>query len=225
MRHPEVLAIALLLGQLALADALPADAAGDPERGARAFRQCLACHSIEPGLQMTGPSLASVVGRKAGTVEGFARYSDALRAAQLTWTEATLDQWLRNPAVLVPGNTMTFPGIPDAQTREDIVAYLKAVAKGTAAAQPRLQLPDLKKANADSRVTRMRHCKDTYEVVTADGRTHRIWEFNLRLKSDSSPSGPRPNEPVIVGAGMRGDRASVVFSSPAEISSFIRDGC
>ncbi|MCZ7563089.1 MAG: cytochrome c family protein [Burkholderiales bacterium] len=213
------------VGLLAFLGTRSALAAGDAERGARAFRQCIACHSIEPGLHMTGPSLASVLGRKAGSIEGFTRYSDALRAAQLTWTEATLDQWLRDPAALVPGNTMTFPGIPDAQARQDIVAYLKAVPQGTAAAQPRPQLPNLKQASAESRVTRMRHCKDTYEVVTADGKAHRIWEFNLRLKSDTSPSGPRPNEPVIVGAGMRGDRASVVFSNPAEISSFIRDGC
>jgi len=225
MRHCKVLVSGLLSALLTLTNVASTAAAGDAERGARAFRQCIACHSIEPGLHMTGPSLASLMGRKAGTIEGFARYSDGLRAAQLTWTEATLDQWLRNPAALVPGNTMTFPGIPDAQARADIVAYLKAVANGTAAAQPRPQLPDLKQAGAESRVTRMRHCKDTYEVVTADGRTHRMWEFNLRLKSDSSASGPRPNEPVIVGAGMRGDRASVVFSRPGEISSFIRDGC
>jgi cytochrome c len=199
--------------------------ADDAERGARAFRQCIACHSIEPGLHMTGPSLAGVIGRKAGSIDGFARYSDALRAAKLTWAEASLDQWLRNPAELVPGNTMAFPGIPDAQTRQDIVAYLKAVSHGDAAAPPRPQFPDLKKADADSRVTRMRHCKDTYEVTTADGKTHRIWEFNLRLKTDSSASGPRPHEPVIVGAGMRGDRASVVFTNPGEISSFIQSGC
>jgi len=225
MRHREVLAIALLLGQLALAEALPAAAAGDPERGARAFRQCIACHSIEPGLHMTGPSLATVFGRKAGTIEGFTRYSDALRAAKVTWTDLALDQWLRNPAALIPGNTMTLPGIPDAQERQDLVAYLKAVTQGKAATQPRPNLPDLRTADAGSKVTRMRHCKDTYELTTADGKTHRIWEFNLRLKTDSSASGPRPREPVIVGAGMRGDRASVVFSNPDEISSFIQSGC
>jgi len=221
-----MLAFALLSGTLTVAGASWAIAAGDAERGARAFRQCIACHSIEPGLHMTGPSLASVMGRKAGTIDGFARYSDALRAAQLTWTEATLDRWLRDPAALVPGNTMTFPGIPDARARQDVIAYLKTVSQGNAAAsQPRPQLPPLKQAGADARVTGMRHCKDTYEVTTADGKTHRIWEFNLRLKTDSSANGPRRGEPVRVGTGMMGDRSAVVFSDPAEISAFIRDDC
>lgn len=216
-----------LLGQLALVGVSSAVAAGVAERGARAFRQCLACHSVEPGLHMTGPSLASVTGRKAGTIDGFARYSDALRTANVTWTDAALDQWLRSPAALIPGNTMTFAGIPDTQARQDLVAYLKTVSKGNAAgpAQPRPQLPELKQATAESRVTRMRRCKETYEIVTADGKTHRVWEFNLRLKTDSSTTGPRRGTPVRVGTGMMGDRSAVVFSDPAEISSFIQSGC
>ena len=226
MRYERFLLCPLFVGLLA-AGGTSAIAAGGPDRGARAFRQCAACHSVEPGAHMTGPSLAAVFGRKAGTIEGFARYSDALRNAKVTWTEATLDQWLRNPATLVPGNTMTFPGIPDVQVRQDLIAYLKTVSQGKAAAtsQPPPRLPDLKKADAQSRVTRMRHCKDTYEVTTADGKTHRIWEFNLRLKTDSSATGPRPREPVRVGAGMMGDRSAVVFADPGEISSFIQSGC
>ena len=60
-------------------------AAGDAKRGAQVFRQCMACHSSEPGEHMTGPSLAHVWGRKAGTVEGFTRYSDAMKHANVTW--------------------------------------------------------------------------------------------------------------------------------------------
>jgi len=52
-----------------------------------------------------------------------------------------------------------------------------------------------------------------------------FWEFNLRFKTDSSPNGPAPGKPVLVGQGMQGDRAQVVFSAPEEISSFIRKGC
>ena len=66
---------------------------------------------------------------------------------------------------------------------------------------------------------------DTYTVRTADGKTAKVWEFNLRLKTDSSKDGPSPGKPVIVGAGMQGDRASVVFASPGEISSFIKQDC
>ena len=54
---------------------------------------------------------------------------------------------------------------------------------------------------------------------------NKAWEFNLRFKTDSSDVGPEPGNPVIIGAGMQGDRASVVFASPGEISSFIKQSC
>jgi cytochrome c len=68
-----------------------ADAAGDPEAGAQVFRTCAACHTLEPGAHRTGPSLAGVFGREVGTAEGFHRYSDALRSADLVWREDTLN--------------------------------------------------------------------------------------------------------------------------------------
>ena len=81
---------------------------------------------------------------------------------------------------------------------------------------------DLKRADADSIVASMTHCGDTYTLETASGETHKIWEFNLRLKTDSSVRGPEPGKPVLIGAGMRGDRANIVFATPAEISGFIK---
>jgi cytochrome c len=80
-----------LIGLLTVAMAHRADAAGDPEAGAKVFRTCAACHTVEPGAYRTGPSLASVLGREAGTAEGFDRYSDALRSADLVWREDTLN--------------------------------------------------------------------------------------------------------------------------------------
>jgi cytochrome c len=62
-------------------------------------------------------------------------------------------------------------------------------------------------------------------VTNAKDQTRAFWEFNLRFKTDSSPSGPEPGKPVLVSQGMQGDRAQVVFSKPAEISSFIRERC
>src|SRR5438128_10318067 len=103
----------------------PAGAAGDPARGARAFQACAACHSVEPGMHMPGPSLAHVLGRKAGTVDGFPRFSDALKRSGVVWNEAALDAWLRNPAGFIPGNQMTFQGLRDGQTRSDLIAYLR----------------------------------------------------------------------------------------------------
>jgi cytochrome c len=61
------------------------------------FRACTACHTLEPGLHRTGPSLAGVFGREAGTAEGFSRYSDALKSADLVWREGALNGFLADP--------------------------------------------------------------------------------------------------------------------------------
>ena len=212
----------------------PLGAAGNAERGARLFRQCAACHSAEPGEHQTGPSLAHVVNRKAASAEGFRRYSDALKRADLTWNEATLDKWLANPTKLVPGTSMTFPGVKEAQARQDLIAYLAALNEGKApqAAPGRggmggmqARRPDLKQAPPSGQVRAIRHCGDTYTVETADGKSESVWEFNLRFKTDTSTLGPAPGKPIAVGAGMQGDRASIVFASPKEISAFIQDAC
>jgi cytochrome c len=208
-------------------------AAGDVKRGAQLFGQCMACHSVKPGDHQTGPSLAHVWNQKAGRVEGFSRYSDALKGAQITWNEPTLDKWLVNPAQLVPGTTMTFAGLKERQARQDVIAYLKAVdenrappaAKGGGMMGMARQKADLKNAPPPGQVRSIQHCGDTYIVETADGKSEKVWEFNLRFKTDSSKLGPAPGKPVIVGAGMQGDRASVVFASPKEISESIRQAC
>jgi cytochrome c len=201
-----------------------AHAEGDLMRGAKAARECMACHSFEPGRNMTGPSLANVWGRKAGTAVGFARYSDALKQSGLVWDKQHLDAWLKDPSALVPGNAMEFPGIADARTRADLLAYIEAVSTGRVSAQKQ-DLPDLKEADAASRITAIRYCGDTYRLTTADRKTHAFWEFNLRFKTDGSVDGPRPGTPVLVGTGMHGDRAAVIFSRPEEISAFIRRQC
>jgi cytochrome c len=209
-------------------------AAGDVQRGARVFQQCASCHSIEPGKHLTGPSLAKVWGRKAGSDATFPRYSDALERSGVAWSEETLQRWLANPQEFVPGNAMTFAGLRDAQARSDVIAYLHAVSEGKApaAASPMAggmmgaaEPADLRGAPADSRVAAIRHCRDTYIVRTHDGKTHKVWEFNVRLKTDSSERGPRPGVPVVAGSGMRGDRVSIVFASPAEISRMIQETC
>jgi cytochrome c len=173
---------------------------------------------------MTGPSLAHIWNRKAGSVEGFLRYSDPLKRADVFWNEATLDKWLANPEKFIPGTSMTFPGLKENQARQDVVAYLKAVSEGKAREAPRNKL-DLRKAPPEGQVTAIRHCGDTYTVDTADGKSQKIWEFNLRLKTDTSNLGPVPGKPVVVGAGMQGDRASIVFASPREISESIKQSC
>ncbi|HWP25876.1 MAG TPA: cytochrome c family protein [Xanthobacteraceae bacterium] len=212
-------------------------AAGDPERGAKVFGACAACHSLEPNRHMTGPSLADIFGRRAGTVEGFVRYSKPLKASKIVWNENTLNTWLKDPQALVPGNLMTFPGIRDAAARADLVAFLKQVsAEGASKQSPQKggmmggmgepQLPDLKRLPAENRVQAIRYCRDSYFVTLATGETLSFWEFNLRFKTDSSSAtGPSKDKPVMVGVGMRGDRAAIVFSNPAEISRFVQQRC
>lgn len=213
-----------------------AAAAGDARRGAQLFQQCIACHSVQPGEHMTGPSLAQAAGRKAGTASGFQRYSDALRRSAVIWDDAALDKWLANPQKFIPGNSMTFPGVREPQARQDLIAYLKAAAENKAPrAEPKggrggmmgmqARKLDLKSAPPEGQVTSIKYCGDTYTVDTADGKSQRIWEFNLRLKSDSSKLGPAPGKPVVIGAGMQGDRASIVFASPVEIGGAIKQAC
>ena len=145
----------------------PSHGAGDVERGARASRACMACHSFTPGRHLTGPSLAAVWGRRAGTAAGFGRYSEALKRSEIVWNEKTLDAWLRNPAALIPGNAMLFDGIPDAGTRDDLLAYLQAVSEGRVSA-PECALPNLKRVDASSQVAAIRYCGDAYRVLTGD---------------------------------------------------------
>jgi cytochrome c len=155
-----------------------------------------------------------------------------LKQAGVVWNEKTLDDWLRDPAAFIPGNQMQFQGLRDARPRKDLVAYLKAASEGkTEPAAPgggmmgSPQRPDLKKLDAENRVAAIRYCADSYFVTTANGENLAFWEFNLRFKTDSSSRGPARGQPVLVPAGMMGDRAQVVFSSPSEISGFIRSEC
>lgn len=210
---------------------------GDPARGQDLYRACAACHSLAPGRHMTGPSLADIWGHKAGTVDGFARYSEALKGAQNLWDEDTLDAWLANPREYIPGNRMTFRGIPNATDRRDLIAFLRSVSQGGNSSQGEQAqgmpegteseggMLDLKTLEANNRITSIKHCDDTYTVIAENGETYEFWEFNLRIKTDGSELGPVPGRPVIIPASMRGDRAFVIFAAPDEISPFIKSEC
>jgi cytochrome c len=224
-----------MVAVLLLATTRPGGAAGDPEAGAQAFRACAACHALEPGAHRTGPSLAGVFGRKAGTAEGFHRYSDALKSANLVWREDTLSRFLADPQAFLLGNRMTFSGIPDAQARADVIAYLKdtterAAGGGAGGEMPggtmaTPELADLTSLGPEGQVAAIRYCGDTYGVTTVAGQTILFWEFNLRFKTDSSEKGPRPGQPALLQASMMGDRAFVIFAGPEEISAFIQAKC
>ncbi len=228
----------LLLGAaITLLGLSAAYADGDPKRGAKAFGACVACHSLEPHLNLTGPSLAGLWGKKAGSVGDFVRYSKALKEQAFLWDEVSLNAWLKEPKAFVPGTSMPFRGIDDASVRGDLIAFLKiamvpggassVVAQGLIDADmARGQAPEpLKAAGPEFQVTHIRHCHDSFFVDTADGRNRPFWEINLRLKIDSSANGPNAGTPILLGSGMQGDRASIVFSDLDEIDRLVEKAC
>ncbi len=115
--------LVLAVGLLA---ALPSVAsAQDAEAGKAVFKKCLACHAVGPDAKnKVGPQLNGIVGRKAGTVEGF-NYSDAMKNSGKTWDAATLDGYLADPKAFIPGNKMVFVGVKDEKDRKDLIAYLE----------------------------------------------------------------------------------------------------
>ena len=111
---------------LAVVLATPAMAA-DAAAGAKAFKQaCGVCHA--PATSGVGPALGGGVGRKAGTLPGYAsRYSPAMKAAGFVWTADKLSRYIANPAAVVPGNHMPYAGLHDAGQAAAIVAYLETL--------------------------------------------------------------------------------------------------
>src|SRR3954464_1446386 len=108
-----LLLVMMALGGVWTAQARAADA--DPSLGQRVYRACVACHSLEPNRNMTGPSLAELWDRQAGGLPSFKRYSPALKSSGVIWDDRTLDAWIKDPEAFIPGNHMTFPGIKNAQ--------------------------------------------------------------------------------------------------------------
>jgi cytochrome c len=99
------------------------------ESGQAVFNnRCRTCHSVKEGDNRLGPSLNGVVGRKAGSLSGFAAYSQALKSSGITWDAGTLEKFIANPDEVVPGNNMKpFPGINDETERKQIIEYLSSL--------------------------------------------------------------------------------------------------
>lgn len=230
------ISLALAVVLTVIAGARAAEPSGDASRGAALFRACAACHSLIADRNMTGPSLAGIWGRKAGSLASFDRYSPALKASGVVWNAKTLDAWLASPAGFIPHSRMPFAGIPNVKQRADLIAFLNQASTEKAPAVTGGQnggmmggmaphFTDLKKAGPHRQVRAIRLCRDSYFVTTADGKTATFWESNLRFKTDSSALGPAAGTAVIMPAGMMGDRASVIFAAPDEISGFIKHRC
>lgn len=118
--------VTLLLCSLSLTAMADTALQGDAERGRLVFGACRTCHLPDKGAgNHNGPNLFGVIGRKAGTREGFAYYSDEMKKADFVWTPELLDLWLGNPGKFLPDSTMIFAPIADAQRRADLIEYLK----------------------------------------------------------------------------------------------------
>ena len=115
------LAAAAALLALSAGSAMAQDAAA----GEKVFLKCRACHQVgESAKNAVGPVLNGLIGRKAGSVEGY-NYSDANKNSGITWDEATFKEYIKNPKAKIPGTKMIFAGITNDKEIEDLVAYLK----------------------------------------------------------------------------------------------------
>jgi len=127
--HPARPQFAALLALATLALAAGNAQAGDAGKGAVVFKRCTACHTIEAGgPHRVGPNLHGLIGRTAGTAQGYT-YSKAMAAAGMVWTAETLDPYLADPRAAVPGTKMSFPGVKKDDERADLIAYLESATK------------------------------------------------------------------------------------------------
>lgn len=118
-----LLAIAVLYSSAAVAAE-----DGNAHNGADIFtEQCSICHSVKAGKNKIGPSLAGVVGRKAGSIANFA-YSDAMKNSGLEWTKENLTIYLKKPNAMIAGIKMPYDGLADEKARLDLIAFLSTQA-------------------------------------------------------------------------------------------------
>jgi cytochrome c len=108
---------------------------GDPVAGEKTFKQCQTCHTNQPGKNKVGPTLYGVIGRPAGSVEGY-NYSKANKESGITWTEDEMFVYLENPKAKVPGTKMSFAGLKKPEDRANVIAYLQEDYKKQSAAAP-----------------------------------------------------------------------------------------
>jgi cytochrome c len=104
-------------------------AAGDAKEGAAIYERCAGCHSLAG--DRTGPRHCGLIGRRAGSVQGFA-YSDAMKRSGIVWNARSLDRFLAAPLLAVPGTSMGYSGIADPTERADLIAYLEQAARSPA---------------------------------------------------------------------------------------------
>ena len=114
------LATAVIVG---MTGAAMAGSHGDADKGAKVYKKCKACHTLdEGGKNKVGPNLFGIFGRTAGTLEGY-KFSKAFKASDVVWDEATLDEFLTKPKKFIPKTKMGFRGLKKESQRADLIAY------------------------------------------------------------------------------------------------------
>lgn len=112
--------------------------AGDPDKGAKVFKKCAACHAVgENAKNKVGPQLNEVFGRTAGALDGY-KYSKAMIKAGeegLVWDDATMTTYLEKPKAMIKGTKMAFAGLRKQEDLENVIAYLAAFSSAAPAAE------------------------------------------------------------------------------------------
>jgi cytochrome c len=100
---------------------------GDIEAGKQVLRKCLQCHTVDQqGAHRIGPKLWGIVGRQHASFPDFP-YSKAAKEKTGVWDDESLNQFLKNPRVYMPGTKMAFAGLKKIVDRADLIAYLKTL--------------------------------------------------------------------------------------------------
>ena len=100
--------------------------AGDIDAGEKVFKKCKACHVVDAEKNKTGPHLVNIMGRTAGSLESFKKYSKAMKESGIVWNEETLNGYLEKPKAYIKGTKMAFAGLKKEEDRENVIAYLKS---------------------------------------------------------------------------------------------------
>lgn len=118
-----------LLTAVALLAASPVLAAGDAKKGAKVFKKCKSCHTIgDKTKHKVGPNLNNIMGKTAGTAEGFKKYSkNMVKAGEegLVWNEEKLAEFLKKPKDMIKKTKMSFKGLKKQKDIENVIAFLK----------------------------------------------------------------------------------------------------
>ena len=115
----------LIVAVALIATSTDAGMAQDVAKGEISFKKCVICHSIGPGAQnKVGPAQNGLDGRKAGSVPNY-QYSDANKNSGITWSQATFDEYIKDPRAKIPGTKMFFPGIKSENEINNLWAYIK----------------------------------------------------------------------------------------------------